>query len=132
MNRQELRRNKRKKITSYNLTADQLATIQTQAEDKALKEVQSNLNEILKEKALETFTQGFYIPLLVLRNMGWGKKRLTQFAQDMIKQQEMFEEDYFNSEDVKEMLFDEAGIRLDFELNYKEKKTEIKLTTSAK
>ena len=133
MNRQELRRNSRKKSKTYNLTAQQIATIQSEAENKVFKEIESVLDEILKKEAnirvKEALIQTFYVPLLTLRNMGWGKKRLGKFAKDMIEQYVMFEEKYYSTDDVKNMIYEETGLKLDFKLDFKDQKSEIRLTT---
>ena len=105
MNRQELRRKNRKKSKTYTLTSDQIATMTKEIEEKAYNTFNSEFNKLVKEQAkectMQAFQQTFYIPLLVLRNMGWGKKRLTRFAEELINQYEMYEEKLYSSSDVK-------------------------------
>lgn len=131
MTRQERRRKQRKKNTTYNMTAEQLASIAAEGEMKALRTMRDGINQELKEEAkeltLQAFQQTFYIPLLVLRNAGWGKVRLKRFAEDMVDQMEMFEEKYFNARDVKEMIREETGLSLSFELDYKNQRSTIKV-----
>lgn len=133
MTRQQRRRNKRKKDTTYNLTAAQISSMAAEAENKAYNRMKNGLNQQIKDEGrdltLQAFQQTFYIPLLVLRNEGWGKIRLKRFAEAMIEQVEMFEEKYFNSKDVEEMIKDETGIDLKFELDFKNQRSTIKLVS---
>ena len=133
MNRQELRRKNRKKSKTYTLTSDQIATITKEIEEKAYNTFNSEFNKLVKEQAkectMQAFQQTFYIPLLVLRNMGWGKKRLTRFAEELINQYEMYEEKLYSSSDVKDMIRDETGIDIDFVLDFKDQKSKIKVVT---
>ena len=118
MTRQERRRKARKKNTTYTMTAEQLASIAAEGEKQAFRTMRDGLNQQLNEEGkrltLQAFQQTFYIPLLVLRNEGWGKVRLKRFAEAMVDQMEMFEEDYFNSKDVKEMIKEETGLNFKF------------------
>lgn len=131
MNRQTQRRKARKKQTTYTLTSDQIASIAAEEYKKAYKAIEDDLNQQLKDESKrltkEAYAQTFYIPLLVLRNQGWGKIRLQRFAEAMIKQTEFFEEHYFTAKDVEEMIKEETGIDLKFELDFKNKKTSIKV-----
>ncbi len=131
MNRQARRRNSRKKATTYQLSSEQIASMSFNSEKQAYNTMKQNLNGILKEEGrrctLEAFKQTFYIPLLVLRNEGWGKVRLARFAENMIKQLEFFEDNAFTANDIKEMIKDETGIELEFELDFKNQKSHIKL-----
>ena len=133
MNRQELRRKNRKKSKTYTLTSDQIATMTKEIEEKAYNTFNSEFNKLVKEQAkectMQAFQQTFYIPLLVLRNMGWGKKRLTRFAEELINQYEMYEEKLYSSSDVKDMIRDETGIDIDFVLDFKDQKSKIKVVT---
>lgn len=133
MTRQERRRLERNKNTTYNMSASQLASIAAQGEKEAFRIMRDGLNQELKEEAkeatLKAFQQTFYIPLLVLRNLGWGKVRLKRFAENMIDQMEMFEENYFNSNDVREMIKEETGLNLSFELDHKNKRSTIKVVS---
>ena len=133
MTRQERRRKQRKKNTTYNMTASQLASIAAEGEKQAYRIMRDGLNQQLSEEAkrltLQAFQQTFYVPLLVLRNEGWGKVRLKRFAEAMIEQMEMFEEEYFNSNDVREMIKEETGIDLRFKLDFKNKKSSIKVVS---
>ena len=131
MNRQARRRTNRKKQTTYNISSEQIATMNFNSQKAAYNDLKNDLNGILKEEGrrctLEAFKQTFYIPLLVLRNEGWGKTRLTRFAENMIKQFEMFEEHFYSAKDVQEMIKDECGINLEFELDFKNQKSTIKV-----
>lgn len=131
MTRQERRRKARKKNTTYTMTAEQLATIAAEGEKQALRTMQDGLNQELKEEGkrltLQAFQQTFYIPLLILRNEGWGRKRLKRFADKMVEQIDMFEDKYYTSEDVREMLKKEAGIDIKFKLDFKNQKSNIKV-----
>ena len=131
MNRQARRRNSRKKATTYQLSSEQIASMSFNSEKQAYNTMKQTLNGILKEEGrrctLEAFKQTFYIPLLVLRNEGWGKVRLARFAENMIKQLEFFEDNAFTANDIKEMIKDETGIELEFELDFKNQKSHIKL-----
>ena len=133
MTRQERRRKQRQKNTTYNMTASQLASIAAEGEKQAYRIMRDGLNQQLSEEAkrltLQAFQQTFYVPLLVLRNEGWGKVRLKRFAEAMIEQMEMFEEEYFNSNDVREMIKEETGIDLRFKLDFKNKKSSIKVVS---
>ena len=133
MTRQERRRKARKKNTTYTMTAEQLASIAAEGEKQAFRTMRDGLNQQLNEEGkrltLQAFQQTFYIPLLVLRNEGWGKVRLKRFAEAMVDQMEMFEEDYFNSKDIKEMIKEETGLTLSFELDHKNKRSTIKVVS---
>lgn len=133
MNRQELRRKQRQKNTTYTMTAEQLATIAAEGEKQAYQTMKDGLNQQLLEEGkrltLQAYQQTFFIPLLVLRNEGWGKVRLKRFAQSMIDQMEMLEEDYFSSKDVQEMIKEETGLDLRFDLDFKNQKSTIKVVS---
>ena len=133
MNRQARRRTNRKKPTTYNISSEQIATMNFNSQKAAYKDLKNDLNGILKEEGrrctLEAFKQTFYIPLLVLRNEGWGKVRLARFAENMIKQLEFFEDNAFTANDIKEMIKDETGIELEFQLDFKNQKSTIKVVS---
>lgn len=134
MTRQQRRRKEREKNTTYNLTASQLASIQTECERKAYREVKDCLNQTLKAEGerltLQAFEQTFYLPLLVLRNNGWGKVRLKRFAEEMIDQWAYFEDGEINHHDIKSVIKEETGLDVDFKLNFKDKKARIEVKTS--
>lgn len=131
MNRQQARRLERKKDKTYRITASQLSAIQAECEKKAYRDVKDCLNQTLKEEGerltLQAFQQTFYLPLLVLRNMGWGKVRLKRFAEAMIDQWEFFEDGEINHNDIKDVVKEETGLDINFKLNFKDKKARIEV-----
>lgn len=129
MNRQERRRNNRKKNTTYNLTPEQIASITRDSEKKVIDAVKDDIRKVQKEEVKELVVQAlthtFYIPLLTLRNMGWGKKRLERFANKLIEQWDYFDEGAFTAEDIREVIIDETGINIVFNVDYKNQKINV-------
>lgn len=54
-------------------------------------------------------------PLWVLRNQGWGEKRLRRFMDDYAELLDAFNKDYVSLPDIAQQLEKETGIRLDEE-----------------
>lgn len=116
MNRQQRRRLKRKesKLANYNITSEQLATMGSLYEAQTKEELEKKFYDILCEEQLLVYERALYIPLLVLRNMGWGKKRLSEFAHAMCEQVESLGQGYFKIQDIKDTIQEETGVLIDF------------------
>lgn len=66
---------------------------------------------IKKFRADEIITTTLYIPMLVMRNRGWGKKRLGDFLEEIIDQLELLQDGYVSISDMKKAIEQETGIR---------------------
>lgn len=73
---------------------------------------------IQKEKEMEDLVyQGLFvkllgIPLLALRNRGYGKKRLEEFYNEMYEIFKDFHVERFTTNDIAEAIYDETGFDL--------------------
>lgn len=96
------RREKKGKTPTYNFTMEQIHAMTKQATDKATKEA---------VKALIELTLG--LPVMVMRDKHkWGKKRAGQLVDDIMELYNEYEAGDFTLEDVREVLWEEAGIRI--------------------
>lgn len=94
MQNQKLKKRLKKRLKNEPATVDQINKIAERAKLSAVIE------------SVETLV---VISLLVLRNMGWGAKRLARFKAEFQKQLTMLEDGWFTIQDVAEMLEEEAN-----------------------
>ena len=52
-------------------------------------------------------------PLWILRNMGWGEKRLNQFLADYADLLDSYNRGYLSLEDIANQLYEETGVKIE-------------------
>lgn len=52
-------------------------------------------------------------PLWILRNMGWGEKRLNQFLEDYADLLDSYNRGYVSLEDIAKQLYEETGVKVE-------------------
>lgn len=93
---------KKGKTPTYNFTLEQIQEMTKRATDRASHEA---------IKALIELTLG--LPVMVMRDKHkWGKKRAGQLVDDIMELYNEYEAGDFTLEDVREILWEEAGIRI--------------------
>lgn len=96
------KKEKVKKEPVYNIKASQLENMVIEKGEELAKEATNNVLLSL-----------LYLPLMVLRDQyGFGKKRMTEFADYLLQAYEDYENDYFPIEEVERMIYEEVGVRL--------------------
>lgn len=66
-----------------------------------------------EEASRKAFIAMLGLPLIVLRDdYGFGKKRLEEFTEALMKQYKCFEKDYITLEELKKIIFDETGMKV--------------------
>lgn len=99
MNRQDRRKNKiTTKPKTYILTDAQIAQIKADA---------------VREASNVAFIALLGLPLVALRKFGFGKKRLEEFLEELLRQYKCFEEDYITLDELKQIIFDETGMKVE-------------------
>lgn len=99
MNRQERRKNKiTTKPKTYILTDDQIAQMKAEA---------------VREASNVAFIAMLGLPLVALRKFDFGKKRLEKFLEELLFQYKCFENDHITLEELKQIIFDETGMKVD-------------------
>ena len=79
----------------------------------SVKEIEEMKENALSEALNISFKLMLGIPLMVLRDKyGFGKKRLNDFIDHVLEEQDSFNKGYFTLEEVEEMLFEEVDIKL--------------------
>ena len=68
---------------------------------------------IKKFKAEDIILTTMYVPMLVMRNRGYGSKRLGDFLEEIIDQMKFIEEGYVTTKDMQRTITEETGIRFD-------------------
>lgn len=75
-------------------------------------EIQQSKREITEAVFQDIFVNLLGIPLLTLRNRGWGKKRLEEFYQEMMTIFADYHVQWLSSEDMAKAILDETGFDL--------------------
>lgn len=89
---------KKKKTPTYNFTLEQIEEIKRKSVRDAV-------------QALIELTLG--LPVMVLHDKhGWRKIRNERFVDDVMKLYSSYEEGYLTLEDVRDALWEEAGVRI--------------------
>lgn len=113
------KKTKKKKMAVYNLNAEQIRMIQKDAYNEAYKMIKKEhkayVDMVINKKADEllddNFHLFFYLPLLVLRDkLGYGKKRLKEFADLLTVYFEDWNSGLFTLEDIENQLKEETGL----------------------
>lgn len=52
-------------------------------------------------------------PLWILRNMGWGEKRLTRFLEEYADLIDSYNRGYLSLEDIANQLYEETGVKIE-------------------
>lgn len=89
---------KKKKTPTYNFTLEQIEEMKRKSVRDAV-------------QALIELTLG--LPVMVLHDKhGWGKVRNERFVDEVMKLYSSYEEGYLTLEDVREALWEEAGVKI--------------------
>ena len=79
----------------------------------SVKEIEEMKMEAFEEALNTSFKLMLGIPLIVLRDKyGFGKKRLNDYIDYVLEEQDSFNKGYFTLEDVEQMLYEEVDIKL--------------------
>lgn len=112
-----------KKIKKSNLVLASPTTLTNIAKNEARRKLEPEIKRIeqeliQKEKEMEDLVyQGLFvkllgIPLLALRNRGYGKKRLEEFYNEMYEIFKDFHLERLSTNDIAEAIYDETGFDL--------------------
>lgn len=74
--------------------------------------IQQSKREITEAVFQDIFVNLLGIPLLTLRNRGWGKKRLEEFYKEMMTIFTDYHVQWLSSEDMAKAILDETGFDL--------------------
>lgn len=89
---------KKQKTPTYNFTLEQIEAMKRQAVDDAV-------------RAVLELTLG--LPAMVMRDKhGWGKKRLSRLADEILKLYESYDQGYLTLQDIRDTLREECGFEL--------------------
>ena len=98
MNRKERRKRKiDTKVKTYTLTETELKKYKERAEAEAID---------------KSFVIQVYSSMMVLRDKGWGRKRLTEFVESVIELYDSVSKDYLDFVDMIETIEEETGINI--------------------
>ena len=112
-----------KKLKKSNLVLASPTALTNIARNEARRKLEPEIKRIeqelmQKEKEMEDLVyQGLFvkllgIPLLALRNRGYGKKRLEEFYNEMYEIFKDFHVERFTTNDIAEAIYDETGFDL--------------------
>lgn len=112
-----------KKLKKSNLVLASPTALTNIARNEARRKLEPEIKRIeqelmQKEKEMEDLVyQGLFvrllgIPLLTLRNRGYGKKRLEEFYNEMYEIFKDFHVERFTTNDIAEAIYDETGFDL--------------------
>jgi hypothetical protein len=112
-----------KKLKKSNLVLASPTALTNIARNEARRKLEPEIKRIeqeliQKEKEMEDLVyQGLFvkllgIPLLTLRNRGYGKKRLEEFFNEMYEIFKDFHVERFTTNDIAEAIYDETGFDL--------------------
>lgn len=112
-----------KKLKKSNLVLASPTALTNIARNEARRKLEPEIKRIeqeliQKEKEMEDLVyQGLFvkllgIPLLTLRNRGYGKKRLEEFYNEMYEIFKDFHVERFTTNDIAEAIYDETGYDL--------------------
>lgn len=112
-----------KKLKKSNLVLASPTALTNIARNEARRKLEPEIKRIeqeliQKEKEMEDLVyQGLFvkllgIPLLALRNRGYGKKRLEEFYNEMYEIFKDFHLERFTTNDIAEAIYDETGFDL--------------------
>ena len=68
---------------------------------------------IKKFDAKDIMATTIYVPMLVMRNRGYGRKRLGDFVEEIVDQMKLIEEGYVKTRDMMKVIEEETGIRFE-------------------
>lgn len=95
-------RRKKEKTPTYNFTLEQIENMMRKAKEEAVREAVNELIELM-----------LGLPTMIHHDKhGWGKKRCSQFVDDVMNLYDSYEKGYITLEDVREALWDEADTRV--------------------
>lgn len=72
------------------------------------------------------------VPVMVMRDNGWGGKRLARFIDKIFDVYDSFSQGYLTLDDMKKTVFEETGINLDEEIEKKAGENLVKAKESVK
>lgn len=106
MNRAERRKKGLPKEPVYNLTQSQIEQMKVDATNVAID------TALILMLGLPVYVLHDHYPELMKREVD-GKGREERFTDLLLKQYEMFQEGYFTLADVKQLLLDECGLKIE-------------------
>ena len=110
-------KNKKKKFKKSNVinninTKDLQQFTRLKVREQMQAEIQQSKREITEAVFQDIFVNLLGIPLLTLRNRGWGKKRLEEFYKEMMTIFVDYHVQWLSSEDMAKAILDETGFDL--------------------
>lgn len=110
-------KNKKKKFKKSNVinninTKDLQQFTRLKVREQMQAEIQQSKREITEAVFQDIFVNLLGIPLLTLRNRGWGKKRLEEFYKEMMTIFADYHVQWLSSEDMAKAILDETGFDL--------------------
>ena len=88
----------KKKTPTYNFTLEQIEAIK---------------QKTVKESVLTLIELTLGLPVIVMHDKhGWRKGRLEPFIDEILKLYDSYENGYLTLEDIREVLWEEAGVRI--------------------
>ena len=95
-------RRKKQKTPTYNFTLEQIEAMMAKAKEEAVRDAVNALIELM-----------LGLPTMIHHDKhGWGKKRCSQFVDDVMNLYDSYEKGYITLEDVREALWEEADTRV--------------------
>lgn len=118
--RKKNKKTKFKKSKMVNIDLNHAKKFTNSMKNFALEQSKKEFDKHVKEQKLKLFNAAYEdmfinllgIPLLTLRNRGYGKKRLDEFFDEMMTIFKDFHEQRFTSDDVAQAIKDETGFDL--------------------
>lgn len=93
-----MKKKKKKKVATYNLTWEQIEDIKSKATSEAMD---------------FAFKQMMLLPLMVLRDhYGFGAQRLERFIDDVADMLDSYNKGYLDLDDIEKTLEEETGIKV--------------------
>lgn len=93
-----MKKKKKKKVATYNLTWEQIEDIKLKATSEAMD---------------FAFRQMMLLPLMVLRDKyGYGAQRLERFIDDVADMLDSYNKGYLDLDDIEQILKEETGIEI--------------------
>lgn len=110
-------KNKKKKIKKSNVinninAKDLKMFTRMKVREQMQAEIEQSKRDITEAVFQDIFVNLLGVPLLTLRNRGWGKKRLEEFYKEMMTIFIDYHVQWLSSEDMAQAILDETGFDL--------------------
>ncbi|MGX7096407.1 hypothetical protein ACWOBL_06080 [Gemella bergeri] len=111
------KKHKKKKIKKSNVlnnvsVKDLKKFTQIKVKEQIQNEIERNKIKVLEATYEDIFINLLGVPLLALRNKGWGGKRLGEFYQEMMTIFKDYHQEWLSSQDMAEVISKETGFDL--------------------